>query len=143
MSRVAAVSLLFATLLSAAAANFGFSHTFVLKKDETAVVEIRKDYPKTFPKEGILVFRWTLYQNRRLVLLVDYEGFKRQHVLMPRYGRRSVRVYLTGDYRRIDRRPFVLLTFESFDSKKGVAKIAAAFSDPQKRLEIKILKPKR
>jgi hypothetical protein len=143
MSRYAAVLLCLGTVLFAATANFGFTHRFILKKDQTAVVQIKKDYPKTYKKEGILTFRWTLYQNRRLVLLVDYEGFKQQHVLMTLYGRESVKIFLTGDYKRLDRRPFVLLTFDAFDEKKRVAKITAAFSDPQKRLEIKILKPKR
>ena len=143
MNKSAATLLFLGTLLLAATANFGFSHRFLLKKDQTAVVMIKKDYPETFEKEGILTFRWTLYQNQRLVLLLDYEGFKQQHILMRLYGRKSVKIFLTGDYKRIDRRPFVLLTFEKFDQKKSVATITAAFSDPQKRLEIKILKPKR
>lgn len=143
MSRIAALVLLLAVAAGAGNANFGFTHRFILARDEPAVVEIRKDYPVTFPKEGMLRFRWTLFANRRLVLLTEYEGFRTQYVLEPRFGHDSVRIFLTGDYKRIDRRPFVLLTLERFDTKRARAHLLAQFHDPQKRLEIRIKKPKK
>ncbi len=143
MSKLFAGLLLFGAVLGANEANFGFVHRFVLKKDQIAEVIVKKDYPKSFAREGILRFRWTLFQNSRLILLADYEGFRYQYTLMQRYGRDSVKIYLTGDYKRIDYRPFVLLTFEKFDMSKKRATLLAQFSDPRKRLEIKINKPKR
>lgn len=143
MSRVAAVFLLMAVLLSAGTQNFGFTKRVVLKKDQIAEIVIQKDYPKSYAKEGLLQFRWTLFHNKRLVLLLDYEGYKYQYILEPFYGRRSVRVDLTGDYKRIDRRPFMLLTFERFDSRKRLAHFLVEVSDPAKRLEIKTKKPAR
>ena len=143
MSKLFAGLLLFGAVLGANEANFGFVHRFVLKKDQIAEVIVKKDYPKSFAREGILQFRWTLFQNSRLILLADYEGFRYQYTLMQRYGRDSVKIYLTGDYKRIDYRPFVLLTFEKFDMSKKRATLLAQFSDPRKRLEIKINKPKR
>ncbi len=143
MSKLFAGLLLLGAVLGANEANFGFVHRFVLKKDQIAEVIVKKDYPKSFAQEGILRFRWTLYHNDRLILLADYEGFRYQYTLMQRYGRDSVKIYLTGDYKRIDYRPFVLLTFEKFDTNHKRAVILAQVSDPQKRLEIKITKPKR
>ncbi len=143
MSRVLLVFFTLVTLLVANVENFDFTHTFVLKKDQIAEVEIKKDYPRTFPHEGILRFRWTLYHNKRLVLLVDYEGFKSQYILEPIYGRKTIKIYLTGDYLRLDRRAFVLLTFDNYDLKTKRVKFIAEFSDPEKRLEIKINKPKK
>jgi len=143
MSKLFAGLLLFGAVLGANEANFGFVHRFVLKKDQIAEVIVKKDYPKSFAREGILRFRWTLFQNSRLILLADYEGFRYQYTLMQRYGRDSVKIYLTGDYKRIDYRPFVLLTFEKFDMSKKRATLLAQFSDPRKRLEIKFNKPKR
>ncbi len=137
------VIVLYTSWLDAGTKNFGLIHRFALQKDQIAEVIIKKDYPKTYAKEGVLQFRWTLFQNRRLVLLVDYEGFKSQYILEPKFGRRSIRIYLTGDYKRIDHRPFVLLTFERFDRSKKRAHMLAEFSDPAKRLEIKITQPKK
>ncbi len=141
MSRILFTLFALVTLLAARAENFDFRHLFSLKKDQVVEIEIKKDYPKTFPKEGLLRFRWTLYHNRHLVLLVAYEGFKTQYILEPRYGRKTVKLYLTGDYPRIDKRPFVLLSFNAYDAKLKRVKLLAEFSDPEQRLEIKIRKP--
>ncbi len=142
MSR-AVILLLFSLCLQGGRGDFDFIYQFDLKKDQLAVVEIKKDYPHSFKKEGILTFRWTLFHNRRLVLLLDYEGFKHQYILEPRYGRNTIEVFLTGDYKRIDRRPFMFLTFKRFNIKTKRALLVAQFSDPAKRLEIKITKPKK
>ena len=130
-------------LLSFATVDFNFEYTFHLKKDQIGEAVIKKDYPVTFPKEGVLRFRWTLYQNERLVVLVDYEGFKTQYVLEPRYGLDTIKLYLTGDYARMDKRAFVYLSFKAFDAKKRIATILAQFADPENRLNIKITKPKK
>ncbi len=131
----------FCTIMYGAERAADLTHRFLLKKDQVAVVEIKKDYPSTFPKEGILTFRWTLYHNRRLVVLLDYEGFKHQYILEPKYGRNRLQLFLTGDYKRIDRRPYMLLTFEHFNTKERRALLIARFNDPAKRLEIRIKKP--
>ncbi|RUM65114.1 MAG: hypothetical protein DSZ05_06665 [Sulfurospirillum sp.] len=143
MSRILLIFSVWAVLLSAGTENFDFSHMFTLKKDQIAEVEIKKDYPRTFAHEGILRFRWTLYHNKALVLLVDYEGFQTQYILETRYGKNVVKLFLTGDYPRIDKRPFVLLRFDSFDLKQKRAKLLTEFADPEKRLEIKIKKPEK
>jgi hypothetical protein len=141
MSRILFIFFTLAALATARVENFEFRHLFTLKKDQIAEIEIKKDYPVTFPNEGILRFRWTLYHNERLVLLVNYEGFRTQYILEPKYGRRTIKLYLTGDYLRIDKRPFMLLTFDTFDTKLQQAKLLAEFSDHEQRLEIKIKKP--
>lgn len=141
MSRWIGSLLLLCTFLSGAEGGFELTHRFTLKKDQPAVIEIRKDTPVTYAKEGLLTFRWTLWQNRRLVLLLDYEGFKHQYILETKFGRNTTELFLTGDYKRIDRRPFLLLTFEKFSKKERRATITAQLHDPDKRLEIKIKKP--
>ena len=143
MSRHLLTPFILMTFLFGGMENFDFTHLFVLKKDQTAVVEIIKDYPRTFEHEGVLRFRWTLYHNKRLVLLVDYEGFKTQYILETKYGRNTIKLFLTGDYPRVDKRPFMLLSFSEFDVKTKRAKLLAEFADPEKRLEIKIKKPEK
>jgi len=143
MSRSLLMVFMFATLLHGGAENFDFTHLFRLKKDQIAEVEIKKDYARTFKHEGTLRFRWTLYHNKALVLLVDYEGFQTQYILETAYGRNTVKLFLTGDYPRVDKRSFVLLSFSAFDTKTKHAKLLAEFADPEKRLEIKIIKPKK
>ena len=143
MSRILLIVSVLVTLLSAGTENFDFTHLFTLKKDQTAVVEIIKDYPRTFRHEGVLRFRWTLYHNKELVLLVDYEGFKTQYVLETRYGKNTIKLFLTGDYPRLDKRPFMLLSFSDFDDKTKRAKLLTEFADPEKRLEIRVKKPEK
>ena len=143
MSRSLFLLLWFCTFVYGAGGETDFSHRFKLKKDQLAEVVIKKDYAATYAKEGIVTFRWTLWHNKRLVVLLDYEGFKHQYILEPRYGRNTIEIFLTGDYKRIDRRPYMLLTFEHFDKKERRADLMAQFHDPAKRLEIKIVKPKK
>ena len=119
-----------------------FAYSFFLKKDQVAEVAVIKDTPKSFEKEGELKFRWTLYQNERLVLLVDYEGFKRQHILQKRYGLNSIKIYLGSDYKKRAIRDFLVLRFILYDKKVSKVKLDMEYVDLSKRFEVKILRPK-
>ena len=143
MNKVIFGILCFTTFLFCKSVDIDFAHTFLLKKDQVAEVVIVKDSEKSFEQEGNLKFRWTLLQNKRLVLLVDYEGFKRQHILQTRYGLNSIRIYLSADYKKAARRDYLVLRFKSFDAKSKKVKLDMDFVDLSKRFEIKILRPKK
>ncbi len=141
MSKIIFIFFFLYTLLEGNKNIWDFTHSFDLKKDQICKIKIVKDYKKTFQNQGILKFRWTLYHNKRLVFLLDYEGFKKQFILETRHKLNAIKVFLTDDYKRIDQRPFGIIKFVSFDASKHKAKIDLYVRDRAKRLKIKILTP--
>ena len=118
--------------------KYEYKHTFILKKDEVATINIVKKEGKD--KQSIY-FRWTLFANDRLVLLLNYDSFPRQYILQKRYKRDRVRIYLRDDYKNIYDRSYLVLKFREFDKKS--AKIEADISDKEKVLDIKFIDPKK
>ena len=137
------LSLLFCTsLFSKELVNWDYTHEFSLKKDDVAKVEIvKKEYEHQSDKDGKLSFRWTLHQNKLLVLLVNYEGHPTQHVLEKLYKRDSVSLNLMGDYAQFAQKVILKLKFSDFT--KNRATIEALVYDPKKRVEVEFIDPKR
>ncbi len=143
MSRIVFIFFFLCILVEGNKNIWDFRHSFDLKKDEVCKIKVVKDYKKSFQNQGILKFRWTLFHNKRLVFLLDYEGFKKQFILETRHKLDAIKIYLTDDYKRIDKRPFGIMKFVSFDASKQKAKIDFLVSDRAKRLKIKIIKPNK
>ncbi len=100
------------------------SHEFVLKKDEFAKVVFKKhEEEKTYDKEGELFFRWTLYHNELLTLLVNYEGFPKQYILKKEYKRDALRVYLNDDYTKEFDRAYAVLRFREFENENATLQV--------------------
>ncbi len=135
MSKIIQILLICLLLSSKILANWDYSHSFKLKKDEIATISvIKKDYKTRSKLDGEVAFRWTLYHNDLLVLLVSYEGFKTQHILKKEYKRDSVAINLMGDYVRVDQRVFLVIKFSGFDN--NIATLDANIRDPKKRVEV-------
>jgi hypothetical protein len=144
MSKIVA-TLFFATFLlfGAESDKFDYTHTFSLKKDEVAKISvIKKDYKTSPRKESEVSFRWTLFHNHLLVLLVSYEGFTTQYVLEKRYKRDSVSIWLMGDYERVGERVFLALKFSDFKDDKKIAILDVMIYNPKKRVEVRFINPK-
>lgn len=138
MSKILAALFISTCISAGSLANFDYTHTFSLKKDEVAKISvIKKDYKTTSPKSGEMFFRWTLFHNNLLVLLVNYEGFATQHVLEKEYKRDSVGINLLGDYERVNQRVYMVIKFSEFDESKKVASLDVMIRDPKKRVEVK------
>ena len=116
-------------------AKIDYSYSYTLKKDEVAKIEIKKDYLPTKKDDGILKFRWTLYHAKRLVLLVEYEGYKYQYLLQKLYNRDRILINLIGDFPEIKNRAYAIIVFRDFKDNKAVFDIF--IKDPQKRLEVR------
>lgn len=145
MSKILA-TLFFSTalLFGAKVDKFDYTHTFSLKKDEVAKISvIKKDYKTSPRKESEVSFRWTLFHNHLLILLVSYEGFTTQYVLEKRYKRDSVSIWLMGDYERVGERVFLALKFSDFKADKKIATLDAMILDRKKRVEVRFINPKR
>ncbi len=145
MSKILA-TLFFSTalLFGAKGGKFDYTHTFSLKKDEVAKISvIKKDYKTSPRKESEVSFRWTLFHNHLLVILVSYEGFTTQYVLEKRYKRDSVSIWLMGDYERVGERVFLALKFSDFKVDKKIAILDVMILDRKKRVEVRFINPKR
>ncbi len=137
MSRLLFSLLLLATALSGADLFWDQVHTYRLKKDQTAkITVIKPDLKGEREKRSDLTFRWTLYRNGRLVLLMRYGGFPTQHILEAGYKRDAARLYLRDDYSREDLRSYLLIRFQKFDPKRRIATLDVMVKDPQKRVRM-------
>jgi hypothetical protein len=142
MSKVGLIVLLCISLSSANLVNWDYTHTFKLKKDEIATISIiKKEYENQSKLEGKLTFRWTLFHNELLILLVNYEGHPTQHVLQKIYKRDAVSISLLGDYEHLNQMVILKLKFSDFS--KDIATIDALIYDPEKRVEVQFIDPVR
>jgi len=114
--------------------SWDYTHDFVLKKDEIASIIVIK---REDSSKRVLTLRWTLYQNKRLVLLVNYDGFPTQYILQKEYKRNSIKIALRDDYTQESKRCFLIIGFHEFDEAKKTALIKASITDPKKVVEIK------
>jgi hypothetical protein len=122
--------------------DWDYTHTFTLKKDEVAKIQIiKKEYESQPKPEGDLSFRWTIYHNKLLVVLVNYEGYKTQHVLQKLYKRDAISLNLLGDYKNLNHKVILKLKFLEFAKDKAM--IEAMIYDPKKRIEVEFIEPKR
>ncbi|WP_353662406.1 hypothetical protein [Hydrogenimonas sp. SS33] len=119
-----AVGLLSALLFGAGSnspnGDWTFEDTFALKKDQRQYIEIHAKQ-----KTHRLTFRWTLYQNGGLVMLVKYDGHRYQPLLYADYKRDGFRIDLFSKPNDASPMQFVtphaLLLFKRFDEKKREA----------------------
>ncbi len=142
MSKIGLILLLSLSLIGKDLVSWDYTHTFKLKKDEIATISvIKKEYENQSKLEGLLTFRWTLFHNEHLVLLINYEGHPTQHVLQKIYKRDAVTINLLGDYKQINQRVLLKLKFSDFS--KDIATLDALIYDPKKRIEVQFIDPKR
>jgi len=90
------------------------SEEIVLSKDEF--------YQKIIEdgnREKKLFFRWTLYKNGGLVVLLNYDGFNKQFILRKEYFKNSFRLnlYQSDNYNKNS--PFLYLVFREFKDNKA------------------------
>ena len=120
--------------------KWGYTHDFILKKDQLGQIKVIKRVDSSV---RILALRWTLYQNGRLVVLANYDGFPSQYIIQKEYKRNSIKITLRDDYAEGSKRSYLILTFKDFNDKNRTALIKAFVTDPQKRLEIEFIDPKK
>ena len=116
------------------------THDFILKKDQFGKIKVIK---RADSSVRILALRWTLYQNGRLVVLANYDGFPTQYIIQKEYKRNSIKITLRDDYAEGSKRAYLILAFKDFNDKNMTALIKAFVTDPQKSLEIEFIDPKK
>ena len=111
-----------------------YAYSFKLKKDQTARVLVSRSNKKKNSKEGVFVFRWTLFSNEGLVTLVNYQGHPTQHVLYRKKHQVTFIFKLIPDSMSLADRTYLMLIFSDFDKKKQRAVYDVYIKDPKKRI---------
>jgi hypothetical protein len=106
-------------------------------------IYLKKDYPaiyKIFYNKKIytLKFRWTLYKNRGLVMLYNYENHSFQNVLYKDYQLNGYKIYITKHDLVND--PYLMVYFRDF--KDNLAKINILIYNPKRNIKIKLNEPR-
>jgi len=110
--------------------------------DFSTKVELKKDqlYSLSIDDTEIkkrLSFRWTLFHNRGLVLLLNYDGHPHQYILYESYRRDTVRLEIARKVGYTAHAPFLLLVFKEFSFENREAKFEILVKDSSKKLLIK------
>ena len=132
-----------------AAPTYEYNYRFVLKKDEFGFVFInRKELIKKATVENpnndyLLKFRWTLFANNQLFLLVNYRGHPYQYIMKKTYPLESVSVSLLPDgENKMDSRVLARIFFNDFDQSNQEAILDIFIEDNQERIQVEF-KPKK
>lgn len=132
-----------------AAPAYEYNHRFALKKDELGFVFInRKEVTKKATVENpnndyLLKFRWTLFANDQLFLLVNYRGHPYQFIMKKTYPLESVTVPLLPDgENKMDSRVLARIFFNDFDQSNREAILDIFIEDNQERIQVEF-KPKK
>jgi hypothetical protein len=106
-------------------------------------IYLKKDYPAIYKifynnKVYILKFRWTLFKNRGLVMLYNYENHPFQNILYKNYQLNGYRIYITKNDELND--PYLMLYFKNF--KDNVAEFNILIYNPEQNIRIKLNEPR-
>ncbi|NPA81933.1 MAG: hypothetical protein GXO31_04940 [Epsilonproteobacteria bacterium] len=123
------------------AVDWDYTHSFYLKKDQIARVKVDKGL--SYKLAGELFFRWTLFVNEGLVVLLKYEGFPHQYVLYKKWGRDTIRLVIDKKPSKEWLESYLLIKFEDFDPKRKVAVLKVFVANPPKNLDVSFIDPKR
>lgn len=106
-------------------------------------IYLKKDYPAIYKifynnKVYILKFRWTLFKNRGLVMLYNYENHPFQNILYKNYQLNGYRIYITKQDEVND--PYLMIYFKNF--KDNVVEFNILIYNPKKNIIIKLNEPR-
>jgi len=119
-----------------------YQYTFNLKKDKIATVIINNNPKNTKGKSKyILYFRWTLYANKNLILLVNYMNYPHQFVLQKERLHDRVQIKLLGNGGDYNARAYALIVFSDYN--KNIATINVFIKDRKKRMIVNFKEPKK
>ena len=129
--------------------QYEYEHEFVLKKDEVGMVLINRKEVTKKPtadnpnNEYLLKFRWTLFTNNMLTLLVNYRGYPTQYILEKKYPLQRVNIPLLPDgENKMEAQTYAKIVFADFNQTSKHAVINVLIDDDQQRIQVEF-KPKK
>jgi len=120
--------------MSLAHAGWRATKEIRLKKDELEKVMINSE-----GSQRLLTFRWTLYQNERLVVFRTFDGIVAQHILAKNHHNQSFRIKLASTVPKSLKIPFILIKFKVFDHEKNEALFELMLRDDDEMFVLKYL----
>lgn len=127
----------FGIFLTANAAAWRETKSFVLKKDQLVKVLIKSE-----GEEKLLSFRWTLYTDKALVVHEKFDRFVGQHILYTGFGSQSFQKQLMNMKRSQNDVPIALVVFKKFDEGNNTAQLDLFLIDKEKRVVLDYLTEK-
>lgn len=119
-------------------------HIFKLKKDEIGRISIYENGKDEQKYTFDFILRWTLYDSQKVVVLSNYRGFPRQHTLYFKRSLRSFRQSLLPDKKRnVNKKAYLLVYMDEYDKKKEDISFMIFLKDPEKRLGVSYIDPKK
>lgn len=116
---------------------WNFQYSFNLKKDKIATVFINEsDKNKEGKSLYVLKFRWTLYANKNLILLLNYMGYPHQYVLKKKRSMDRVRIKLLADGNDYNGKIYALIVFSDFNKKENSAILDVYIKDETKKIRV-------
>ncbi|MDX1808269.1 MAG: hypothetical protein R3331_01890 [Sulfurospirillaceae bacterium] len=119
-------------------------HSFVLKKDQVANIYIDEINIKNKQKNSsyLLKFKWVVYENGSLILLLNYMGYPHQYILKRERSLESVKIKLLSDLNGFNSEVYALINFSNFNKSKQLAGLNVYIKDMKKRVLTKFIDPK-
>ncbi len=101
--------------------------------DSEFEIKLQKDEIKEFKifdrvREKSLFFHWTLYINRGMVVIANYDGYPRQYILYKDYNRNSFQIPLYKP------RSALMVEFADFKEDNKTAKFRVLFKNSSAEL---------
>jgi len=121
------IPLLCVLTLYGAAPSFSVSHTISTQKDQFALFNLEG---KPF------YFRWTLFQNRGLVMHFHYDGFPYQAILYDRYRLNGFKIPIKDMIDYASETPFIYVIFTEFDGASKTARFQVHLYDPTGNIKL-------
>lgn len=89
-----------------------------------------------------LKFRWTLYVNKGLVMLYNYEKFPFQNILYASYQLEGYRINLKNRAENAFDYPYAMIVFAEFDDEKQEAMFEFFLKDEKRTILLERIAPK-
>ncbi|MBE0490939.1 MAG: hypothetical protein IBX44_01665 [Sulfurospirillum sp.] len=118
-------------------------HRYILKKDELANLNIATSASKGLDKIQFF-FRWTLFVNDRVTVLVNNQGYPKQFVLYKKRSLDSAQFKLmeNGSLEITDQ-SLLLLVLQEIDASKNEVSFDVFIKDPKKRIMVDFETPQQ
>lgn len=113
-------------------------HKFSLQKDEIAKVLIQQKGKKDI---YTFLFRWTLYDTQKVVVLSNYKKFPRQHVMYFKHNKTFLQELFPNEYKNTSKQTYLLTELEKYDTKTKKMDFIIYIKDANKKLKIKYIDP--
>lgn len=117
---------------------------FILKKDEIGRILFYEKGKKREKFSFEFIFRWTLNDGEKVVVLSKYREFPRQNILYFKRNLRSFRQYLLQNpYRNTKKNTYLLLSMDKYDKDTKQIGFYIYIKDQDERLDIKYIDPRK